>query len=354
MYKLIDYFSVYNTNTTRVPKKTPNYFGYLNSKIYYNLNSIKEQFRFENIYVTRPNIFISLLNDIMLVLTDDPYDIYEAVVDSSIYFANNYDFTSTKNKGQPHRDTIFSNVDEFFLLEEASEVNILDFEDNWREYESIKVIATDNTDIIFTHPYKYDLMLANYVVYKVDLIALSLQYYYWRKEQDEAGNDVDFSLFLYQVAFPNILNSFLELSLANFMLTIKDKEDITVTYDRVNSDVLNIDNAIYKVTSSWKKILSKERYKDYYDFTKKFYPMHRSLYEMNKIITVVDNENEWLYLLSILTTLPYYIDNIRKDKMFTEKLKITIKEFKRKNIRLNTVSKFYLYNLISVVEEKIS
>ena len=353
MYKLMKYFSVYDNNPNRYPKLLPKNFEYLNSRLYYNLNELTSYYRFEKVYVKRLNPFIYLLNDISLILTNDVFETYDNVVSNSVYFVSNYNFTTTKQKGKPLKDVIFKNIDEFFLLEEDSSINIIDFESNWRDYESIKVISTDSNEILFSHPYNHNPIFTNFIIYKVDIVALVLQFHYWLNEQTNKDEDTNIALFLHQIPFLNLLKSYNEITLNNFYLTYKDKEDLIVTYDRVNDNILNIDNYLNKVAKEWKQILSKQRYKSYYDFTKRFYSFDKSLYEINKIITIVDNENEWLYLLAILNELSYYIDYIIKDKEFIEDLKITLKEFKRKNIRLDDISKFYLFNLISSIEEKI-
>ena len=353
MYKLMQYFSTYSDNGIRVSKQLPNNFEYLNSRLFYNINEITTYYNLSNFTVKRPNPFISLLNDASLVITDDIFETYENIIDNYIYFANDYHITTTKSLGKPLKNVIFDNVDEFFLLEEASNVNIVDFKDKWRNYESIKVISTDNTEILLEHPYTTTLNFTSFIIYKVDIIALVLQYYYWIKEQTSKQADTDIALFVHQIAFNNVLTSFNTISLSNLFLTYESKSDVYVKYSNIVSSIVNIDNALNKVAKNWKTIFKSNRYKSYYDFTKKFYPFKESLYEINKIISIVDNENEWLYLLAILNELNYYIGYIKKDKEFINDLKITIKTFDRKNIRLNDISKFYLFNLISSIKEKI-
>jgi len=204
-----------------------------------------------------------------------------------------------------------------------------------------------------THPYGKNLTFGNFIIYKVDVVALTLQYYYWLKEQLENKEDTNIALFLHQIPFINLINSYNEITLTNFILTYENKEDLITVYDRVDSSILNIDNYLIKVAKEWKKILNKRRYTDYFDFTKRFYPCTKNLYNLNKIVTVVDSENEWLYLLAILNELIFYIDYIIRDKEFIGDLKITLKEFERKSIKIDDISKFYLFNLISVIKEKI-
>ena len=353
MKTLIDYYSKYSENTIRYPKHFPDNFEYLVSRLTMNVRDVDEINRELSLYVQRPNIFTSLLNDIELIMTDDVFETYDSIVDDSIYFVNNYHFTTTKNKGKPLKNVILKNIDEFFLLEEDPEINLLTFEEEWRDYESIKAIATDNSEIIFHHLYKEELTFTNFVVYKVDVVGLVLQYFYWIKEQEEKEGDVDSALFLYQIPFNNLLKSFNEISLSNMYLTFDNKKDLMTSYDRHEATIPNIDNYILSVAKDWKKILHKQRYRDYYDFTKRFYPFDKSLYDLNKIVDIINNQNEWLYLLSILNSLRYYLNFIEHDNEFISKLKIALKSFKRKNIQLNDIASFYLNNLIIEIEESI-
>ena len=353
MKTLIDYYSKYSENTIRYPKHFPDNFEYLISKLTMNFRGVEEVNKELNLYVQRPNTFTSLLNDIELVMTDDVFETYDSIINDGIYFVNNYYFTTTKNKGKPLKNVILKDIDEFFLLEEDSKINLLTFEDEWRDYESIKVIATDNSEITFKHLYKENLNFTNFVVYKVDLVALVLQYFYWLKEQDEKDSDTDSALFLYQIPFNNVLESFNTISLSNMYLTFNNKKDLITHYDKHEATIPNINNYILSVAKDWKKILNKQRYRDYYDFTKRFYPFTKSLYDLNKIVTIINNQNEWLYLLSILNSVRYYISFIEKDNEFINNLKIELKLFKRKNIMLNDIAAFYLNNLIMEIEERI-
>ena len=355
MYKLLEYFSSYSENTIRYPKHFPDDFDYLISRLALKFNGASEGSYNLDIRVQRPNIFTSLLNDIELILTDDVFEIYDSILNDGIYFVNNYYFTSTKNKGKPLKNIILHNIDEFFLLEEDTGVNLLDFEDTWRTYESIKVIASDNTELVFKHLYKTELEFTSYIIYKVDIVALTLQYYYWIKEEKEKSveADLDSALFLNRIPFNNLIKSFNINALTNLFLTFNNKSDLNVIYSRVSGSVTNINKYILSVAKDWKKILHKQRYRSYFDFTKRFYPYTKPLYDLNKFITIINNQNEWLYFLAELTKLSYYIDFVKNDNEFISKLKITLKEFKRKNIRLDEISNFYLNNLIMTIEEKI-
>ena len=353
MKTLLNYYSKYSENTTRYPKHFPDNFEYLISRLTMNFRDINEINKKLDFYVQRPNIFTSLLNDIELIMTDDIFETYDSIIDDNIHFVNNYHFTTTKNKGKPLKNVILKNIDEFFLLEEDPEINLLTFEDEWRDYESIKVIATDNSEIVFQHLYKLELTFTNFIVYKVDVVGLVLQYFYWLKEQEKNNADTDSALFLTKIPFNNLLSSFNEISLSNMYLMFNNKKDLITSYNRHEATIPNIDNYILSVAKDWKKILNKQHYKDYYDFTKRFYPYTKSLYDINKIVTIINNQNEWLYLLSILNGIKYYLSFIEKDNEFISKLKIALKSFQRKNIQLNDIATFYLNNLIIEIEESI-
>lgn len=351
MANILNYFSIYSNNDIKVPKLLPRDFEYLTSRILYNIDEIINYNRSVNIYVKRPNIFISLLNTISLMITDDIFETYDNLIDVYVNIASNFNFTTTKNVGKNFNSVILNGIDEFFLLEENSDINLIDFEDKWINYESIKLISTDNETLFFNNPYRTTLPYTNFAVYKVDVIGLTLQYYLWYKNQIKRNEDTDIALFLHQIPFNNLLNSFVERTLANIYLT---GNEINVNYNREDGNLVNIDNYLEKVKKEWSTILNKHRYRDYFDFTKRFYPLTKNLYELNKIITIINSQNEWLYLFSILNNVLYFIDYIKKDKLFTNSLLTEIKEFERKNIKLPNISKFYLGNTISSIKEKIN
>ncbi len=351
----MSYFSMFEDSISEPPRQLPKSLPYFVSSYYNNLYELEYYYRTRNFSIKRPNPFISLIHDMSIYMDKDVFELYDILTEVHIHLSNKFGFVSSANIGKGLTNVIFDNVAEIFIVEEYDDVNLLELEDNWRDLKPIKVISTDNLNLIISHPYGVSLQ-ASFVIYKVNIVELVLQYKLWMIERVKNNDNIDIAIYLHQYPFLSIIDSLNKYTYYNnLFFYLNNKYELETLYDKNVGGLTNLDNFLYRANNEYKKIILKQRYKDYYDFAKRVLIMDKTIDELNRFVSYVDNENMWVYMLAMLNNLSSITDYIKKDREFTNDILLTIFDYEKRSIsrKLEPIDRMLVESMIENIKEKI-
>lgn len=210
--------------------------AYLDKTLYLlsnELENVKNYYRESNFTIKRPNMLISLINQLDIDLLDTPENVYATLDNTALYVTRGYNISSEGHNGKYVIGTVVPNATEVFLFKESSydSVNAL----NYKEAVSIRNIYNTYDGIPLHHPNKFKYMDSDIdlFVYIIDPVMLGMQYYYWANNEMMLDNDIDIARFLYTIPYVSLMDSILNISLINrfFSLHLGNKPETFINYN---------------------------------------------------------------------------------------------------------------------------
>jgi len=358
---MLDIFLLpYHTNNRLTNPSLDRYLEVYN----YSISKIMDYYKSENFYVKRPNILVSILENMEIGPHLSKEDIV-SYLDSNInYISRNFDIVSDGNTGDILHNVITHNSNEIFMLTDIYNPFDID-ESNYEDIESIRCIY--NTDNMFniSHPYRIKhLTGSDIVIYELDLMALGLQYHYWSKEQIELDRDIDPARFLYSIPLTNLIKSYTDITLFNGFIDLWNGDDIpdTVRYNPIV--VVDPTTNVKKGYIDLIKNLKKNKYMLYVDLLNSIPLLTDTALQslrLNKLYyTLQDRWVMWLSRIEYIYWLldSYGIEGIKRNEKYVKELLIDIKNSERdgtfRRIPKNMVIDMFFNMLLSNVKIKIN
>jgi len=180
------------------------------------------------------NVNVSLNYDLPIYLNkveSMSYDLAMALkMTSAFYKGKVHDkngFYSKFNVSGGLKEIFIANTDDF---------NVFDFEKNWKDYESIRVMYHPMTDLSLTVPDGYQTFgYEGNVVLSINIPMLAGQYYLWRKERrlmDEAYEPRSIEQFIQEIPIPNMLKSQTDIVIMNRFIHLYFGLPIRASYSK--------------------------------------------------------------------------------------------------------------------------
>ena len=330
----------------------------------YVISKVIEYYRSENFYVKRPNMLVSVLENMEIGPTLDKDDVIRYLDSNMNYISRNFDIVSDGNTGGVLHNVITHSSNEIFLLTDI--YNPYDInESNYIDLQSIRCIY--NTDNMFniSHPYKIKhLTGSDIVIYELDLITLGLQYYYWSKEQMSIDRDIDPARFLYSIPFTNLIYSYTDITLFNGFIDLWNNEDIpdTIRYNPIVTidPTVNIKKA-YKDLIKHLKRNKRMLYVDLLNSIPLLTDLALNSLKLNKLYYTL--QDRWVLWLSRIEYIDWLLDSygaegIKRNEKYVKDLLIDIKNSERdgtfNKIPRNIVIDTYFNMLLANVKVKIN
>ena len=147
-----------------------------------------------------------------------PITEYFRLVDSRAkYVSKQFDISSTINKGELV-DVFYNGAPELLLYTEYSH-NIFSFKDNWKNYNPVRIITTEDTNLdyrVFNKELNY--YGTDFPVFEIDVITMCLMYKYWALERNLLEKSTHPSYFVYNIIFPNMIRQHMNMINFNRMI----------------------------------------------------------------------------------------------------------------------------------------
>jgi len=136
------------------------------------------------------------------------------------YIAKQLGIVSNLNTGETHTNVLFEGSSSEIFLYVDNAIDPLEMESVWEDYQSIKVIKTDVTDINYPVLFKYAKYTPGVTIFEIDIKAMMLQYYYWSKARLLEDRGIAANIFLPTIVIPNISDSLVDYAIFNRFNTI--------------------------------------------------------------------------------------------------------------------------------------
>lgn len=169
------------------------------------------------IYAVRSNHPLAvLLNSLSLSLTSDTGNFYNDYYFRAEDIGKTYNFTSTTNRGRIYRGTFFGGNNPEVIMAINDTGSPYSIEQNWKTTATVKVLSHNKTDINLALPNgKKTTVEDGVTIITVDIPALILQYRCFQKANQIKGDNLSAAHFIHMYVLPNMLASYLDLSLVN-------------------------------------------------------------------------------------------------------------------------------------------
>lgn len=133
------------------------------------------------------------------------------------------------NKGEWMYNNTFKGSREIFYVD-ATMGNLQEVPRNWKKYNPLEVIYTDNHTLDFTSP---DPLVDNQVtiVYRVKAFQLFMQYKYWKTARYMMGLPTDINKYIGQYVYPKMLYSYLDYTLWNIYNSIAFDKSYKIEFE---------------------------------------------------------------------------------------------------------------------------
>jgi len=194
-------------------------FDYIKRVYKKDLDLVKKYYRNKNGFVNNNNKLVRLINNLVPNVGLNILDYLSIIETNARLVSKQYDITSNINRGSLDNNIILKdNSIEGFLYTEG-DYDIFDFKNIWLDYNSVKVIRTDICDLSMNHPSNIEpYLLEELTLYSIDIVAMLLQYKYWCEKRLLDGNSINASIFVYQIVYTNLIDSFLDYGVYNTLL----------------------------------------------------------------------------------------------------------------------------------------
>ena len=213
---MIDIFVTKGSNH-RFPTKKYGNIDYIQRMYNREIDRVVEYYSNRNSRVRTEHV----LSKLIFIVSPDynlPITEYFRLVDSRAkYVSKQFDISSTINKGELV-DVFYNGAPELLLYTEYSH-NIFSFKDNWKNYNPVRIINTEDTNLdyrVFNKELNY--YGTDFPVFEIDVITMCLMYKYWALERNLLEKSTHPSYFVYNIIFPNMIRQHMNMINFNRMI----------------------------------------------------------------------------------------------------------------------------------------
>ena len=330
-------FKIYYTNNdTSYPIKKYTKFDYIASRYRKDLNKVIDYYMNKDRAVNNSHILNRLITLIAPNINMSDTQYFEIVETTNVYIAKQFDIVSNINSGKIHENLFIGNNSYEILLYKETDIDLFEFSNNWRTYQSVKAIYNEDTALDFNVPFNNkDYIVPMLSIFEIDITAMLMQYKYWALERIKNDHSTNANVFISQIVLPNMLPSLLDFALYNryrSLLNNEPIEDFNIRQPFILTDYSKgIDN-IYKKVIKDTKNTSME-----VDHLYETIPMiyvknaYELLHVTNKYYT---KQSEWVLVLSRIPIIKDTLVNlgargIAKNKTIINRLAYRLKEIER-------------------------
>jgi len=178
-------------------------------QILYTIDKLKNDlktpmtfYRAREHWVDNTNVINRLMHSMYLDTSLDIVDYIESIDDKFKWVCRHFKIISPYSEGEFHDKDFYINqelYDDYFI-----------FSEKWKDIAPIQPIMTDYSNLGLDHPQH---MLYTYSINYIDIKALCVQYYYWKKEQSYEDRISDIEVYISQYVFTNMIPYYLDLSI---------------------------------------------------------------------------------------------------------------------------------------------
>ena len=309
----------------------------------------------ENYYLKRPNMLITLLENMYNDPTMDEDTVMLRNKDDVEFVIKDLGITSEINVGKIHKGVITKNYYEVFVKVSMSNLVNMD-SSNYMEYNPINI---KYFDMILTEPvhpktivnpsFGYD-----YLVYEIDVEMLNMQYYYWCREQIDIGRDIDPARFLYSIALANMIDDVYNAMMVYLYLSLLSNEDYPLY---VVHNTINIPTRLNKLKNGISNIVKKFQHGDRYRYEELLQNIrlinNNGTSFLKDNVNIYNSYNTWTYWLKYIDIFETLLKTSSTRTLSTNK--DTVEQFK-KHIK-HTLNNKYLdkvkHPILDNVKEKL-
>ena len=330
-------FRIYYTNDdTSYPIKKYSKFEYIASRYLKDLNKVIDYYRNRERAVNNKHILNRLISLIApnINLSDEQY--FEIVERTAIFITKQFDIVSNKNSGKIHENLFIGRNSYEVLIYKNTEIDLFTFKEEWKDYQSIKCIYSEDTALDYNVPFNNkEYVIPMLSIFEIDVSALLMQYKYWALDRLKNEESTNINVFISQIALPNMLPSLLDFALYNRYVSILNNvpiESYTINQPFVLTDYSpGIDKIYKKIVKDTKNtsIFINQLYKTI--------PLvsNKNVYELLRISNrYYTKQSEWVLILARIPVIKDTLVNlgprgISKNKTPINRLSYKIKEVER-------------------------
>lgn len=327
---------------------------YIRQREYFDrdLNNIKRYYRNKDSFINNNNMLIRLIKSFDLDFSSlENYLDYVTKVYRSKVRLNK--ITSNFNKGEVFENVIY-NRKEFFLL--VDKLDKVDFERDWKDYDSIRVLKHSFTDLSMNHPDRvsYEENEFDYMIYEIDVIGMMTQYYYWVKERNMMDRSTNPMYFVYQILMTNTIPSFNDIAIFNRFSNKLYGRESNPSKSRHTFAVRSFDSFIDKMSLEFIKDFKKS--KDFYEKTLLNFKVlsKDNIKDSFKIRSLeITSNNRGLLLLSRLRIIEFLLDLSGKAGKRANNIRISLLRVLIKRMENNKDFQYITDDIYFLIETEI-
>lgn len=217
MYQLLDEMFVSNGMVTQ-----PARLSVIRQRFTQEIDKVVSHLRTSTYDKGNNNPLVRALTIMGTSVDDTIFEAYDRYIRSVHRVAKACGFTSSLWLGNmASKSILYGEGYSEIVIVKDSEIDLLTFEDNWKDLSCIKVLRhpiTSTAVPAFLEGYEYE--EKGTVVIELDLVLMFMQYRRWLKEQIKAEYDnmMTMGQFLYQMVFPAAIKSHMDLVVLNRLL----------------------------------------------------------------------------------------------------------------------------------------
>jgi len=321
---------------TQYPIKKYTKFDFIKRRYLSELLTVKEYYRNKDRAVNNNHLLSRLIKMISPDVYMDIFDYNNIVTSVSESVSKQFNIVSNIHSGEVLDNIFFGINSKEILLYADSNIDPFDIKDTWKEYSSVKVIYTQETDLDFNIPFNNkEYLLPTLHIMTVDINLMLLQYKYW--SMDRLNNDTsnDVNVFISQIVLPNMLDNILDFAIYNRFIAITQNIEIPSFTTTHPFHILDYSKGIDSVL----KKVAKDMHNSNIDYVQLYETIptiaNTSVMEMLHIDhTYYNKQSEWVLMLARIPTISETIDvlgkqGIKHNRSILYKLKFKLKSLSR-------------------------
>ena len=338
---MLDLF-IGNTITRNIRISNPK-LEYWIDRLRKTVEKVIDYYSLSSLYVDRPNPLINFIQALDVKTTMDEIDLTSIVDNNAKYLVKQFDFTSNLNKGKKHKNVIFKNTEEYFLITDKFNISDL-MELKTEDLNPIKILYHEKNDMVLNNPTRTKLTkdiddeIKPVIIYEIELNKLVTQYYKWCKEQEILDRDKDPARYLGTIVFPELLIDFNNMSLLNIVIDLWYNNLPNITIYKTVIDTISDSNINHLLKELFNLVnkLSNNNNLYYRDLLANIPLLDKNAYEFLKLdLDTINLNNFWLIVMSRIDIIIWLlsIEDLRRlNKDFIEDVKYFIKRYGKKSL----------------------
>jgi len=301
--------------------------NYATSLIENLISVLDNYYKQSGFYVRRPNILVTLLESLEINIHDTESSAMFSAQEKYMRLANTLGFnTGIDFNSKPFRDTVFDNMDEFFIITEDKDTTC--------------TCIYSTMDMLFlTHPKRYNVEFDadDFNTYAINIVNLVRDYHRWANRNMKEHPDtfsIDPAKFIYEEVITNLIPDIFRHSMFNRYNAIYEGKELSSFVNFNPFFVKDISKLVTSIQSWYIDEINKNKKIDYQELLS-ILPdlLNGNMLDTYKIPNVYTGvKGSWLLLLSRVSYFSFLlgIGDARMNHDLINELKIWLGLAKRK------------------------